>query len=107
MTQASPASAAVARGSFHQTTLVSDVPGLAAITDPALVNAWGLSSSSASPIWVANNGTGTSTLYNGAGQKQGLTVTVPTPDGGQGTPTGTVFNTSASTSDFVVSDSGK
>jgi uncharacterized protein (TIGR03118 family) len=83
------------------------VPGLAAITDPDLVNAWGLSSSSASPIWVANNGTGTSTLYNGAGQKQGLTVTVPTPDGGQGTPTGTVFNTSTSTSDFVVSDSGK
>jgi len=95
----------VARGSFHQTNLVSDMPGLAAITDPSLVNPWGLSSSSGSPIWVANNGTGTSTLYNTADQKVGLTVTIPTPDGGQGAPTGTVFNTS--TTDFVVSDSGK
>jgi len=101
-TQAMPASAGVARGSFHQTNLVSDVPGLAAITDPNLVNAWGLSSSSSSPIWVANNGTGTSTLYNTADQKVGLTVTIPNPDGGQGTPTGTVFNTSTSPNDFVV-----
>ena len=100
-TQAVPASAGVARGSFHQSNLVSDVPGMAAITDPNLVNPWGLSSSSGSPIWVANNGTGTSTLYNTADQKVGLTVTIPTPDGGQGAPTGTVFN---NTTEFPVSN---
>ena len=98
--QAIPAQAGVARGSFHQTNLVSDVPGLAAITDPSLVNPWGLSSSGASPIWVANNGTGTSTLYNTADQKLGLTVSIPRPDGSPSNPTGTVFN---GTPDFRVS----
>ena len=98
--QAVPAQAGVARGSFHQTNLVSDVPGLAAITDPNLVNPWGLSASATSPIWVANNGTGTSTLYNTADQKVPLTVTIPAPDGTSGTPTGTVFN---GTADFRVS----
>jgi uncharacterized protein (TIGR03118 family) len=102
--QAVPASAGVARGSFHQTNLVSDVPGLAAITDPNLVNAWGLSSSPSSPIWVANNGTGTSTLYNTADQKVPLTVSIPNPEGENGTPTGTVFNTSTSPNDFVVTN---
>jgi uncharacterized protein (TIGR03118 family) len=108
-TQATPASAGVARGSFHQTNIASDVPGLAAITDPAVQNAWGLSSSSSSPIWIANNGTGTSVLYNTADQKVLLpggvaAVNIPAPNGGQGTPTGTVFNTSTSPNDFVVSD---
>ena len=29
--------------SYHQTNLVSDIPGLAAFTDPYLKNPWGLS----------------------------------------------------------------
>ncbi len=62
---------------YQQTNLVSDVPGLAAVTDPHLVNAWGLSRSATSPWWVADNGTGLSTLYNGAGAIQALVVTVP------------------------------
>ncbi|HEX9363946.1 MAG TPA: TIGR03118 family protein [Candidatus Dormibacteraeota bacterium] len=90
-----PAQAAVARGSFHQTNLVSDIPGMAAITDPNLVNPWGLSSSATSPIWVANNGTNTSTLYNTADQKVPLVVAVA------GRPTGTVFNASG---DFAVTN---
>jgi len=108
-TQAVTASAGVARGSFHQTNLVSDIPGMAAITDPNLVNPWGLSSSGGSPIWVANNGTATSTLYNTADAKVGLTVTIPMPDNTTpgGTPTGTVFNTSTSATDFVVVDGTK
>ena len=48
---------------FLQTNLVSDVPGLAQLTDPNLVNPWGVSSSSTSPFWVSDQGTNTSTLY--------------------------------------------
>jgi uncharacterized protein (TIGR03118 family) len=74
--------------------LQSDVPGVAENTDPDLVNAWGISHSSTSPWWVSNEGTDTSTLYNGnTGAKVPLTVAV---DGG---PTGQVFNGSA---DFQV-----
>jgi uncharacterized protein (TIGR03118 family) len=79
---------------YLQTNLVADVPGVALATDPALVNPWGLSRSAGSPWWVADNGTGRSTLYNGAGIKQGLVVTVPVVDGQTppSAPTGTVSN---------------
>jgi uncharacterized protein (TIGR03118 family) len=74
--------------------LWSDVPGLAAGTDPSLVNGWGISHSATSPWWVSNEGTDTSTLYNGdTGAKVALTVAV------EGGPTGQVFNGS---SDFKV-----
>jgi uncharacterized protein (TIGR03118 family) len=74
--------------------LVSDVSGAAPTTDPNLVNAWGLTASSSSPWWVADNGTDKSTLYNGnTGAIVPLVVQV---DGG---PTGIVFNGS---SGFVV-----
>src|SRR6478736_10442516 len=83
--------------SYTVTPLVSDVPGAAPVLDPNLVNAWGLTASSTSPWWVADNGTGVSTLYNGAGVKQGLTVTVATALGNPNpaTPTGIVFNGSS------------
>ena len=78
--------------------LVSDVTGAAPTTDGDLVNAWGLTASSTSPWWVADNGTDKSTLYNGnTGAKVPLTVQV---DGG---PTGTVFNGGAG---FVVTGTG-
>jgi len=83
---------------FHQTNLVSDQAGVALITDPDLKNAWGISMSPTSPFWVANNETGTATLYAGDVTtplaKNALVVTIP-----GGLPTGTVFNGSA---DFVV-----
>jgi uncharacterized protein (TIGR03118 family) len=96
-----PAHAAAAGGFYHQTNLVSDQPGVALILDPNLVNPWGISRSlTGAAFWVANNVTGTSTLYTGdvngsAFVKNSLVVTIP-----GGSPTGTVFNTSA---DFVVS----
>jgi uncharacterized protein (TIGR03118 family) len=100
--QAVSAQAGIARGSFRQTNLVSDIPGLAHTFDKDLVNPWGLSSSPTSPIWVSDNNAGVSTLYDGAGHKLGLTVAIPAPDGGPGgTPTGTVFNP---TGDFPVTD---
>jgi uncharacterized protein (TIGR03118 family) len=83
---------------YVQTNLVSDLPGVAAQMDPNLVNPWGISASATSPLWVANNATGTSTLYNGAGQlfpvASPLVVTIPPPAGGSppAAPTGTVFN---------------
>jgi uncharacterized protein (TIGR03118 family) len=103
--QAAPVQAGAFHGSFHQSNLVSNIPGLAPLTDPNLKNPWGLSSSATSPIWVSDNNAGVTTLYNGAGQKVPLTVTIPAPDGGPGgTPTGTVFN---GTTDFVVAQGGK
>ena len=80
--------------------LVSDSAAVPApATDASLVNGWGLTAGPTTPWWAANNGTNTSTLYNGAGAKLALTVAVA------GAPTGTVFNGSAS--DFVVSQNGK
>jgi uncharacterized protein (TIGR03118 family) len=73
---------------FVQTTLASDQPGVAPVTDPNLVNAWGIAASGSSPFWIGANGSGTSVLYNGAGVKQGLTVTIP----GDGTVTGIAFS---------------
>lgn len=87
---------------FLQTNLVSDVAGLAAATDPHLVNPWGLVSGPTSPWWIANNGTGTSTLYNGAGAVLPLVVTLPNIPGttDSSAPTGIVFNGVAT--DFLV-----
>ena len=84
---------------YTQTNLVSDQSGLATFTDPNLVNPWGLSRSSTSPWWAANNGTGTSTLYNGnTGVASSLIVAIPAASGSEpGVPTGTVFN---GTTDF-------
>jgi uncharacterized protein (TIGR03118 family) len=82
---------AAAQNQFKQTNLVSDVPGLAAHLDPQLSNPWGIAMSGGSPFWISDNNTGVSTLYNSAGIKQGLVVTIP-----GGTPTGTVFNNTGS-----------
>jgi uncharacterized protein (TIGR03118 family) len=77
--------------SFSQTNLVSDVPNLAANTDPNLKNPWGVAFSGTSPFWTSDQVTGLSTLYNAAGTPQGLVVTIPggAPPTG---PTGMVFS---------------
>jgi uncharacterized protein (TIGR03118 family) len=82
---------------YKRTDLVSDLAG-ATFQDANLVNPWGLSRSSTSPWWAADNGTGLSTLYDGTGKAQALVVTIPPAAGGTtGVPTGTVFN---GTTDF-------
>ena len=48
---------------FIQTNLVSDLSGVAALTDSALNNPWGISHSPTSPFWSSNQGTSTATLY--------------------------------------------
>jgi hypothetical protein len=75
--------------------LVGDVAGEATQVDSHLVNAWGLVAGPASPWWVANNRTNSSTLYSGTGAVLPIVVTVP------GAPTGIVFNAGAG---FVVSN---
>src|SRR2546427_3632646 len=89
----------------HQTNLVSDLSTVgASIVDPNLKNPWGLALSPSSPLWVANNGTATATLYSiGPG---GATVTavplvvgIPGGDPANGVsppPTGQVFNPTSS-----------
>lgn len=81
-----------AQNRFAQTNLVSDLPGMAAFTDPDLVNPWGIAFGTTSPFWVSDNGTGKSTLYNTSGTKQSLVVSIPAPGGGVAAPTGVVFN---------------
>ena len=58
--------------------LVADQAGVADVTDPNLVNPWGNGFSATSPFWTGNQGTATSTLYNGYGVKNAA-VTVSTP----------------------------
>jgi uncharacterized protein (TIGR03118 family) len=76
--------------SYAQTNLVSDLPGVASHQDANLVNPWGIVASPTSPFWISDNGTGLSTLYDGAGATIPLVVSIP-PSGGAA-PTGIVFN---------------
>src|SRR5260370_27061178 len=90
--------------------MVSNQPGPAPLTDPDLVNAWGLSASPGtnsapgSPLWVSDHGTDVTTLYSGATattvNKVALRVSIPS-----GAPTGQVFNSDSNPNDFVVTDS--
>jgi uncharacterized protein (TIGR03118 family) len=84
--------------SYSWTNFQSDIAGVAQHTDPNLVNAWGMAPSSTGVIWVSNNGTGTSTLYNQDGTVVPLVVQIPpsasNTDGAN--PTGTVFNSTGS-----------
>lgn len=86
--------------SYTQTNLVSDLPGVAAHLDPNLVNPWGIAAGPGGPFWVADNGTGLSTLYNGSGATIPLVVTIPGPSGTTGSPTGIVFNSGVGSGTF-------
>jgi len=99
---------AASPNSYQVHNLVSDVAGEADNTNTNLVNAWGIALSPTSPMWVANNGTGTSTVFNGTGALL-LTVTVPPVSGtGLGVPTGITFNlgSSPTSTDFLVAGAG-
>ena len=65
--------------SYTQTNLQSDISGVAAHTDPNLVNPWGITANlTGTVIWVSDNGTGASTLYHQDGTAVSLVVTIPT-----------------------------
>jgi len=88
--------AVTANAQYQQVNLVSDGALPAAHQDPNLVNPWGLAVGPTTPFWVANNGTGTSTLYRGDGSIVPLVVRVAAPLGtaasGAAKPTGLVYN---------------
>lgn len=92
-------------GEYKQTNLISDIPGVARITDPNLVNPWGQAAGPTTPLWVSDNGADVSTLYRGGTDDTiptivPLVVSIP-----QGAPTGVVFNSASP--DFVVHQNGQ
>lgn len=98
------------RNRFAWDNLVSDISGVARRTDANLVNPWALVISPTGAIWVADNGTGTATVYDWQGralpqETNPLVVTIPAAptntEGGK--PTGQVYNPTA---DFVISQGG-
>jgi uncharacterized protein (TIGR03118 family) len=94
---AGPATTAPNR--FAQTNLVANKAMFGAkLVDPNLTNAWGLASSSSSPIWVSDNNSGNASVYSGGvnGGPVSLDLTVPVPGGN---PSGQVVNP---TTDFPV-----
>ena len=69
------------------TPLTSNLQNIAPNQDPVLQNAWGVTfTPGASPFWIADNATGCSTLYDGAGVPVALKVAIPLP-GGTPSPT--------------------
>src|SRR5262245_34375567 len=68
-----PASGSSPTSQFREVDQVSNQPGKAMLPDSNVVNAWGLALGPTTPLWSANNGTNTATLY--AGGLGGATVT--------------------------------
>ena len=97
----SSAPPAPAASAYAMSKLVSNGPVAASLTDANLVNAWGIVFAPNAPVWVANNGTQTSTIYNGIGATQLAAVTIRAGINGDPNPTGIVFNGST---DFVVTE---
>jgi uncharacterized protein (TIGR03118 family) len=81
--------------SYKQTNLVSDTQGLAPVTDPNLVNPWGICIIPGEPFWIADNASpmGVTSLYNTAGAIQGaFSIAPPAGSSNPATPTGCVGN---------------
>jgi uncharacterized protein (TIGR03118 family) len=93
--------AALIAQQYQQTILVSSTQTEGTNPpDPNLKNPWGIARGTGSPWWISDNVTGVSTLYDGSGAKQSLTVAIPhTAQTSAGSPTGIVFNGS---NDFAV-----
>jgi len=98
MTFATPSGLLAQQVGYSQTNLVSNTAGVAKTTDSQLLNPWGISILPGQDFWIANNNGGTSTLYDGQGNKNSLVVTIPgasrNPNGNctPGCPTGNVSN---------------
>jgi hypothetical protein len=102
-----------AEADYLQTDLVSDIPGLATITDPLLMNPWGISRSATSPFWISNQVTNSSTLYAVTGSTNVTKVTavnaqgfvnIPTTANGPQGPTGQVNNSNTASFQLTPGD---
>lgn len=98
-----PPTTPIIAGAFTTRPLVADSGSGAAHLDGHLVNAWGLAFNPTGFAWVANNGSATSTLYDGDGVPQTLVVAIPPGSSGTASPTGIVYNGSTS---FQVTQNG-
>jgi uncharacterized protein (TIGR03118 family) len=77
---------------YQQNNLVADQPGKAVLTDPNLVNAWGMSRGPNTPVWVSDNGSDVATLYRGAVGTTAVSVVPLVVQIPGGAPTGQIFN---------------
>ena len=94
---------------FAVKALVADTAGVAATLDANLENAWGLTFAANEPVWIANNHTNTSSLYDGNGTNEKLLVALPanTSRTTNFQPTGIVsFDPTNFPNDFVVTAAG-
>ena len=93
---------------FLAHNLVSDLAGVADHQDPKLVNPWGNGFGS-TPFWIGNNGSGTSTLYDGYGTASSLVVSIPAAGGANsgGPVTGVIFNSFSSNTAVLNVQPGK
>jgi uncharacterized protein (TIGR03118 family) len=93
---------------FVETNLVSDVAGLAAHTDPAVVNPWGFTENPRGDFLLSNNGSGNAALFAADGTALGAPIVIPPPAGSKAgatsAPTGQVAN---ATADFVIMEGGR
>ncbi len=87
---------------YAMSALVSDGTVPAVSTDARLKNPWGLAALPNGPMWVSNNATRTSTVYDGTGLVQATLVNIPAGTNGPGAVTGIVA--SSSTTDFTVTN---
>jgi len=93
---------------FVQHNLVSSVPGLADVTDPNLIDPWGMSFSATSPFWVSDHGTGKTTIYSNPSSSATITisstvVTIP-PGAGNPTPSSPTGQVQNSTGGFLLAN---
>src|SRR3984957_3628940 len=77
---------------YVQTNIISNLPGTASVTDPTLLNPWGVSVGPA--IWIDAANTGLVKVDTAAGATVIPNVTIPAASGSsaKGSPSGTVFN---------------
>jgi uncharacterized protein (TIGR03118 family) len=95
--------------SYKQTNLVSDTAGMAANTDPKLVNPWGIAFVPGNPFWISDNNSGFTTLYDQSGALNGSFIVAPpngssnpaTPTGIVAPPSGVIFSVNGQPGIFI------
>ena len=93
-------------GDYAQTNLISNIPGLAQVTDSNLLNPWGLAFLPGSPFWINENNAGFSALYFADAvpfsMLPSVTIPPPPPSTSIGTPTGIIANIFVGSGAFVI-----